>query len=276
MADAKDWTGQLGAKWAEVIEAMDHQLAPAAQPGLAALAAQPGERVIDLGCGGGPTSLEIARSVGSEGAVLGLDISPDLLGIARTRAAGVAQLDFVQGDAASHAFGADRWDALYSRFGCMFFDDPVAAMTHLRAALRPGGRTALTVWAEPQHNPWAMIPANAATEVLGEAEKPAPGAPGPFGWATHEIFMPILDGAGWREIAIEEHDIEMEIGLGTGDPVTRAIELACQIGPMARRLEEHPAAEADLRRVLAPKFASHVRDGSVRLPGRIRVIIARA
>ena len=277
MVSATEWSGEQGKKWAETVEAMDRQLAPATGPGMKRLAPRPGERIIDLGCGGGPTSLELARLVGQSGRVLGLDISPDLLAVARARAEGVGHLAFAEGDAARHAFEPAAWDALYSRFGTMFFDDPPAALAHLREALVPGGRAVLTVWAEPKHNLWAMLPANAASEVIGPAEKQPPGAPGPFGWATSEIFLPILEAAGWEEIDAIEHDIEMELAFGSAsDPVTRAVELACRIGPLARRLREAPEAEAELRRVLAGKFAEHVREDKVMLAGRIRTIRARA
>ncbi|MEM7240492.1 MAG: methyltransferase domain-containing protein, partial [Pseudomonadota bacterium] len=128
MADARDWAGELGTKWATQIEPMDRMLAPATQHALDALGATAGERVIDLGCGGGPTSLKIADAVGQNGQVLGIDISPDLVAIARTRAAATSNARFEVADAGEHAFGEGDWDALFSRFGCMFFDVPAAAM----------------------------------------------------------------------------------------------------------------------------------------------------
>lgn len=277
MVGAKDWTGEQGAKWAGAIGPMDRQLGPATHHAMAALAAQPRERVIDLGCGGGSTSLEIAAAVGSQGAVYGVDISPDLVGIARARGADTDHLTFEIADAAAHPFESQSWDALFSRFGCMFFDDPVPALANLRAALKPGGRAALTVWAEPKDNPWAMIPARAAAQVLGSAEKLPPGAPGPFGWATPEIILPILEGAGWRDISFTEHDIDCPISPeGAEDPVNEAIDHAAHIGPLARRLEEAPGAMNEIRPILADALAPLVRDGVVYVPGRIRVITATA
>lgn len=276
MADKRDWAGQQGAKWAKLIATMDRQLIPAAKPGLEALAARAGERVIDLGCGGGPTSLMLAEQVGAEGRVLGVDISRDLLEIARSRAEGVAQVAFAEADAGSHAFEEGGWDALYSRFGCMFFDDPPAAMANLRHALVPDGRAVLTVWAEPKRNPWAMLPARAAAEVLGPAEKMPPGAPGPFGWCEPGIFEPILAQAGFADVTWIEHEIEMQIGMdGAADPVTRAVDLACAIGPLASRLKDAPEAEGDIRPILADLMRPHIRDDAVRLPGVVRVIHAR-
>ncbi len=277
MVSARDWSGEQGSKWADAIDPMDRQLAPATRHAMAALAAQPGERIIDLGCGGGPTSLEIAGVVGAQGAVLGVDISPDLVRIARSRGADIGHLSFEIADAAAHPFDAQGWDAVFSRFGCMFFDEPVAALANLRAGVKPGGRAVLTVWTEPKHNPWAMIPARAAAQVLGSAEKMPPGAPGPFGWATPEIFMPILEDAGWRNIAFEEHDIECPVSPdGAADPVASAIDHAARIGPLSSRLKEAPEAIHEIRPILAEALEPMVREGVVMLPGRIRVITAVA
>ncbi|MEM7176494.1 MAG: methyltransferase domain-containing protein [Pseudomonadota bacterium] len=277
MAGATEWSGEQGAKWAAAIDPMDRQVAPATQHAMAALAARPGERIIDLGCGGGATSLEIAEAVGAQGAVFGVDISPDLVEIARSRGAQIDHLTFEVADAATHPFQEQGWDAVFSRFGCMFFDEPAEALANLRAGVKADGRAVLTVWAEPKHNPWAMIPARAAAQVLGPAEKVPPGAPGPFGWATPDIFMPILQDAGWRDIAFEEHEIECPIGPeASTDPVASAIDHAARIGPMARRLEEAPEAIHQIRPILADALAPMVRDGAVYLPGRIRVISATA
>lgn len=274
MADSKDWAGDLGATWAETIEAMDAQLAPATEHGLSALAAQPGERIIDLGCGGGPTTLQIADEVGPEGHVMGLDISPALASIAASRGEALAQMEVVVADAATFAFETAAYDALFSRFGCMFFDEPIAAFQNLRGALKTGGRAVFTVWAEPKYNPWAMIPASVGHEILGPAEKLPPGAPGPFGWATPEIFEPILSGAGFADLSYTEHEIEMAVGYGSDeDPIDRAVALAARIGPLARRLEEAPPEmAAKVLPVLRAKMTPFVKGGRVVLNGRIRVI----
>ncbi|MEM0944646.1 MAG: methyltransferase domain-containing protein [Pseudomonadota bacterium] len=276
MAERNEWSGDLGAAWAGINAAMDAQLAPVLGPAIQALAPKPGERIIDLGCGGGASSLEIAHAVGPEGRVLGLDISPDLAEIARARGRDLPQLEIVTGDAARHPFETP-FDALFTRFGCMFFEDPPAAMGHLRQGLRPGGRALLTVWAEPEHNPWAMVPAKAAAMVLGPAEKLPPGAPGPFGWASPAIFEPILAAAGFRDLTVAEMEVEMEIGHGGGsDPVARAVAAMTTMGPLGRRLQEAPEAKEEASAVLAGLLAAHIRDGAVRLGGRIRLLSAIA
>jgi SAM-dependent methyltransferase len=278
MAEAAEWIGDLGRKWAARIEAMDRQLAPCGTVGLAELGPRPGERILDLGCGGGPTTLPIADAVGPGGHVTGADISPDLLAIARRRAAGRGNVDFIEADAGLHRFTPPPYDALFSRFGCMFFADPVAAFVNLRGALRPGARAVMVVWNDPKANPWAMVPARVAAEFLGPAEPMAPGAPGPFGWADPGIFGPILRGAGFSDVAWRAAPVEMEMGEGDDpDPVARAVSIACRIGPLGRRLADAPeGAEARLRPRLAEEFARYVRDGAVRVPGLLWVVTARA
>ncbi|MEM9043147.1 MAG: methyltransferase domain-containing protein [Pseudomonadota bacterium] len=278
MADSKDWAGELGTTWADTIDEMDAQLAPATAHGLTALAAQPGERIIDLGCGGGPTTLRIAEAVGQTGHALGVDISADLAAIASTRGAALSQMRIKVADAATHDFGETRFDALFSRFGCMFFDKPVAAFQNLHKALKPAGRVVLCVWAEPKYNNWAMIPASAGNEVLGPVEKLPPGAPGPFGWATPDIFLPILEGAGFHEITYHEHSVRMASGYGAApDPVDRAIALIERIGPLASRLKEEPKGTIDLLRpTLKEKLTPLVEDDHVVYSGMIRVIQAIA
>ncbi len=179
MAEEEFWAGEMGRTWAGRAEALDRQLAPAGEAGLAALATRPGEHVLDLGCGAGASTAEIAGAVGPEGRVVGVDISADLLAIARARREN-AGVEFIEGDAARLPLGEAVFDAMFSRFGCMFFGDPPAAYAHLRTSLKPGARVVLVAWREIAMNPWAAVPVAVGAETLGPAEPPAPGAlPGP-------------------------------------------------------------------------------------------------
>jgi len=281
MAQAFEWAGQMGREWSLRGEALDRQLAPAGAVGLAALAPQPGESILDLGCGGGATTARIVEAVGAPGAVTGIDISPDLLAVARARPGNEAAT-FIEGDAQGWNFEAAAYDALFSRFGCMFFADPPAAYANLRRALRPGARMVLTVWRDLGANPWAALPAAVATEVLGPAEdqflSAAPGAPGPFAWADPAIFRPILEGAGFTALEWREEPITLQIGeVGEASPVARAVAMLTRIGPAARRLRGQPeAARVAVAERLAPALEPFVSDGWVRMPGMIWVIRARA
>ncbi len=277
MAEAQEWAGQMGREWARRVEALDRQLAAAGALGLAALAPRPGERILDLGCGAGATTARIVTAVGPEGAATGLDISPDLLAVARARPGNEAAV-FLEGDAQDWRFDEAVFDALFSRFGCMFFADPPAAYANIRRALKPGARVVLTAWRDLGANPWAALPAGVGAEVLGPAEPMAPGAPGPFAWADPMIFRPILEGAGFTGLEWKEEPIMLQVGeAGEADPVARAVAMLMRIGPAARRLKGQPeAARAAVAGRLAPVLEPFVSDGWVRMPGLIWVIRARA
>ncbi|GMG81899.1 methyltransferase domain-containing protein [Paralimibaculum aggregatum] len=277
MADMNDWEGRLGRAWAELNAATDRQLAEVAEILAARLEPHPGERVLDLGCGAGTTSAGLAAAVAPGGMVTGLDISPDLLALARQRHAGVPGLAFVEADAARHAFPPAGFDALHSRMGCMFFDDPAAAFANIRTGLIPGARIAMAAFADPADNPWATVPIEAAAPLL-EPTPPAPGVPGPFAWSDPAVFQAALAAAGFREIAHEPREVRFAIGVdGPGSPVDRAIALMTRIGVLARRLAVAPeGTEARLRPLLEAALAPHVDGDWVRLPARFWLITARA
>ena len=277
MSEGFEWAGAMGREWTRHQEALDRQLAAAGEAGLRALASKAGEQVLDLGCGAGATSAEIARAVGPEGHVTAIDISPDLLAVARARP-GCERVTFLEGDAAAWPFPERAFDALFSRFGCMFFDKPVAAFANLRRAMRPEGPAVLVTWREMPLNPWAAVPTAIGAELLGPAEPAAPGTPGPFAWAAPEVFRPILEGAGFTGLAWEEHRITLTIGAeGEADAASRAAALLTRIGPLARRLRNQPdeLREAAMER-LRPRLEPYVHEGWVRMPGTIWVIRARA
>nr|NIP77423.1 methyltransferase domain-containing protein [Xanthomonadales bacterium] len=178
MVEAEQWAGDMGREWSLRAEALDRQLAPAGEAGMRVLAPQPGERILDLGCGSGATTEALSRAVAPDGHVTGVDISADQIAVARARP-GNAGAAFIVGDAQNHPFEVATFDALLSRFGCMFFDEPVAAFTNLRRALMPGARAVLLAWRAMAMNPWAAVPTQVGAEVLGPVDPPPPGAPGP-------------------------------------------------------------------------------------------------
>ncbi|MEO1725165.1 MAG: class I SAM-dependent methyltransferase [Pseudomonadota bacterium] len=276
------WQGAMGQKWARHLEAMEAQCAIGLTLGLAALAPVRGERVLDIGCGGARTTRAIAEAVGAEGRVLGLDISPDLVPEARAHLSGLAQAEVMLADAGAHPLEPGGWDAIFSRFGVMFFDDPPATFRALHGALRQGGRAVMVVHGARGASPWAMLPMAAAAEVLGPPEPSPPGAPGPFGWESPEIFVPILEAGGFAEIGWETHAVEMPMGVGLAeDPVEAALLLIRQLGSVARWLATMEEAAADrawteIAERLRPALAAKVQDGAVSLGGQLHVITARA
>jgi len=251
-AQAAYWNDVAGRSWAEFQEGLDRQVAPLGRRAMAALALMPGQRVLDIGCGAGETSVELARAVGAGGSVLGVDLSEPLLEIARRRSAGMEGLDVTQGDAQTFPFEPGAFDAAFSRFGVMFFDDPTAAFANIRRALKPGGRVAFVCWRKPDENPIMRLPMEAAAPVVPPTSPPEPGAPGPFAFANPDRLRGILTNAGFADVEITPHDEKV----GSGDLET-ALALALRIGPLGAILRETPGLrEAVLPRVRAA-LAAH-------------------
>ena len=151
----EDWAGEMGARWLANLNGFENTIAPAGEDLLAHAAYQPGERVVDIGFGGGATSLAIAKAVAPGGEVVGIDISPDLAAATtrRAAAAGIANVRFICADAATVSVADAPFDRLCSRFGSMFFSEPVPAFANLRGLLKPGGRIDLAVWGRRSRTP---------------------------------------------------------------------------------------------------------------------------
>ena len=272
------WNGDVGRIWVDMQERMDAALAPVASALLDAAAACPGERVLDVGCGTGATTLALAAAVAPGGHVVGADISAPLLDLARDRAAATSAA-FVEVDAASFATSL-RFELIVSRFGVMFFDDPVAAFANLRALAEPGGRLAFACWRAPADNRWATLPLRALDGLLTVPPPGDPHAPGPFAFADAVRVVAILDRAGWRDAVAVPFDFAMRMGDGP-DPATAAADFALRIGPAARAIEDAraqgPAVDQDrIAATLAHAFAGEMADGAVHLPAAVWLVTARA
>lgn len=269
----KDWNGSVGERWAAEQERTDRLIRAFGEAALAAGRASPGDRVLDVGCGCGDTSLALAKAVGPAGRVVGLDVSAPMLAVARDRAKHEANLAFIEGDA-SCAPLPGPFDLLFSRFGVMFFDDPAAAFAHMRSAMAPDGRLAFVCWASARDNAWAALPAQAARGVAGgEAAPSDPHAPGPFAFGDPDHVSRILGMAGWRDIAIEQFESLMFLG----STARSAAEGAARIGPASRvardaGVEKLPAIVDAIEAALSPHAAA---DGSVSLPGRTWIATAK-
>jgi SAM-dependent methyltransferase len=267
-----DWNGAVGEKWAADQERTDQLIKVFGDSVLEVAKAAAGESVIDIGCGCGATSLDVARSVGPAGRVLGVDVSAAMLAIARRRAEGIPHLTFAEADA-SRADLNGPFDLMVSRFGVMFFDDPPAAFSHMRKALKAGGRLAFTCWQSAARNPWAILPAQAARKAAGIEGAPVdPHAPGPFAFGDADRLRGILSQAGFSHIAIEPFEAPMYLGSSSRS----AAEGAIRIGPASRVVrevgpEKLPAIADAIDAVLAP-FATA--DGSIALPGRTWIVTA--
>jgi SAM-dependent methyltransferase len=237
--------------------------------------AKAGERIVDVGCGCGATSLAFAQKVGQTGRVLGIDISAPMLARARQNAPAEMPVEFVLADATVYPFDQASFDLLVSRFGVMFFAQPALSFANLRKALRPSGRLAFACWREPRDNPWLMMPLQAVYKHVPKLPQLGPEDPGPFAFASEARVTRILGEAGFSGIKMEQCDLSLDVAIGRG--LEAAVESALEIGPASRALQDQPpdiraAATHSIREVLAP-FA---KGQAVPLPGSIWLVTASA
>jgi SAM-dependent methyltransferase len=248
------WNGPAGQFWTERQDAMDTVLAPVSAAVVHAAAAKAGEHVIDVGCGCGATALDMAQQVGAQGSVLGIDISEQMLARARQRVPTGAAVTFLHADATTHAFKPASADLLVSRFGVMFFAEPVRAFGNLRAALKPGGRVAFACWRAPKLNPYFVVPLTAAYRHVPKLPEVGPDDPGPFSFHNEERVQRILREAGFAGVAMTPVDLTLDVARGQG--LDAAVQNALEIGPAHRALMDQPeaarlAAAAEIRTALA-------------------------
>jgi SAM-dependent methyltransferase len=252
-AQAEFWNGPVGRRWRDAQDTQDQVLRPVSDRLLTAASPRPGERVIDVGCGCGVTTIDFAARVAPHGEVLGLDISDPMLARARERAPTGLTLRFALADAAVHHMTPGWADLAVSRFGVMFFADPVLAFANLRNGLRPGGRLAFACWRAAKFNPFFVVPLRAAAKHAPPLPEIGPEEPGPFSFADEARVMRVLAAAGFEDIVLEPHDFDLDIAIGRG--VDAAVASALTIGPTSRMLENQSeevraAAAADIRAAL--------------------------
>ena len=266
-APTHDWNGDSGARWAANLARLDLMLEDFGSAAIAAAKAQPGEQILDIGCGSGTSTFALAQRVGPTGHVLGVDISEQLVEMARAATPDGASVAFRCADAATAALPQGQFDLLFSRFGVMFFDDPVAAFAHMRGALRPGGRAAFICWRGAQENDWVRLPMAAIRDIVQPA--PAdPNAPGPFAFGDRQRLADILAAAGFTAIDIAPFDTTLSYGRGASREaaVDDALDMAFQVGPLSRAL-------ADQSDDVRGRAADTVRAAFAKRPGETSVLI---
>ena len=269
------WNGDAGRHWTDRQSVQDVLLAPVTEKLIARVAARPGQRILDIGCGTGAISMALARQVAPSGHVLGIDISVPMLERARQLTGRELPADYVLADATVYPFDPESFDVLVSRFGVMFFADPVLSFRNLRRSLRPKGRLVFACWREPRENGWMMAPLMAVYKHVPKLPPVGPEEPGPFAFADDARVKRILAEVGFVDIEMEACPLTFDVAAGRG--LEAAIEGALEIGPAHRALEGHPqqvvaAAIQSIREALTP----FVKGQSVLLPGAIWLVTAHA
>jgi SAM-dependent methyltransferase len=267
------WNGPAGQRWLDRQQTQDALLAPIADVLLDRVAPRVGEIVLDIGCGCGTTSIALARCVAPSGHVLGIDVSAPMLGRARQLAPPGLPVEFALADATAYPFETGRADLLYSRFGVMFFADPVRSFANMRRGLRDGARLAFACWREPRENPWLLLPLQEAYRHVPRLPEVGPEDPGPFSFAAERRVRGILGRAGFSAIDLEP--IDLSIDLANGGGLDAAVDTALGIGPASRALDGQPAqlraAAADSIRAA---LAQHQVGSAVPLPAAFWIVTA--
>jgi ubiquinone/menaquinone biosynthesis C-methylase UbiE len=273
------WNGEAGSNWSERDDQMSAMLRPLGAEAIERAAPEAGEWVLDIGCGCGDTTVELAWAVGSSGGALGVDISAPMLVTANQKIDSLAEelrdgITFKLADASSHDFAPATFDLLFSRFGVMFFADPAAAFANMRGALKPGGRLTFLCWGPVDQNDWIMVPMKAARAHLPPPEPMEPGAPGPFAFADTAYVTKILQTAGFTDIDFEATEPTMK--MGDGESLDASVEFFMELGPVSGGLVDQPESVRNaVRESVLAAVSDRYLDGYVQLPGKCWLVTAR-
>jgi SAM-dependent methyltransferase len=270
-AQAQYWNETMGPVWAELQDQLDRQTAPLGLEAMRILSPDFGESVLDIGCGCGQSTIELARRVGPGGSVTGVDISRPMLERARLRPvpSDAARPRFREVDVQTGDLG--EFDAAFSRFGVMFFADPTAAFANIHRALKPGGRLAFVCWRALAENALMRIPAEAAAPLLPPMPPSDPEAPGPFAFANPDRVRRILRDAGFIDVAVEAFDAEVG-----GADLDRTLALNLRIGPLGAALRQNPGLKDTVIGAVRAAISPYLTPAGVFMPAAVWIVSARA
>jgi SAM-dependent methyltransferase len=254
------WNGANGNAWVQAQQVLDQMFLPIEELLVAAVADSGASHTLDVGCGAGSTTLAIARLPGAQRRSVGIDLSQPLLELAKQRAeqAGSAA-QFLHADVQRHDFAGAYFDAIVSRFGVMFFDDPLAAFANLRGAARAGARLCCVVWRSAEDNPFLTAAERAVASVLPDLPTRRQQGPGPFAFADAAQVRQLLLDSGWREPQLQPLDIACRF------PEAELFHYLSHIGPVSTALPGLDVAKrAEVYALLGKAFQGYVDDGQVR------------
>ncbi|WP_299660485.1 class I SAM-dependent methyltransferase [uncultured Ruegeria sp.] len=268
---------EMGGRWLTFEDQLDHLFSPVLDLLLDRAALIRGMRVVDIGCGTGASALTVAQQIGPEGDVLGVDISEQFLERARKRAdqAKLSNLNFKYADAQVAEISPGDCDALISRFGVMFFSDPVAAFANMARALKPGGQITFAAWGGLSENPWFKTPHLAAVKQLGQPPKVDRNAPGPLAFHDRDRVSDLMSRAGLADIKVEA----IPLTLAAPSSAKEAATLCTRVGPAARVIAHFEGVQDDVDAIInavADEFGAYRTPDGIRVPAVINLLQARA
>jgi len=225
------WNGPAGRAWVEVQNVLDGMFQPFEDRLVEVAASAPGQ-VLDIGCGTGSTTLAIARQLGARGCATGIDISAPMIAAAQARAErGGVPADFICTNAQTHVFEPASFDRIVSRFGVMFFDDPVRAFANLRQAARESAELRFAAWRGAEENPFMTTAERAAAHLLPALPVRRPGAPGQFAFADRNRVQAILEESGWTQVDVQPLDVTCTL------PERELVRYLSWLGPVGVMLQ---------------------------------------
>ena len=249
---------------AEVADLLDLQLSPLGLAAMDALAPQSGQTIVDIGCGAGQTVQQLASRVGSLGQVIGVDIGPGVLEVARSRTAGLSQVQLIQADAAVLALPDEMADGIYSRFGVMALDDPVAAFANFRRITRAGGRLAFVCWRSLEENELDLVPLQAAGLDI-------PIDKTPFKFERRDYLLEVLRSAGYANIEIEAFNARVSSG-----NLDAMMTVLTKVGPLGKLLRETPALLSSVEPRVRAALIDYAGDRDISLKAATWIVSAAA
>ncbi|MEM0929844.1 MAG: class I SAM-dependent methyltransferase [Pseudomonadota bacterium] len=265
------WNGEMGETWATGQDFFDEMLQPFEALLVEEVEQLAPQSVLDVGCGNGSTTLAIKRNLPQQAVCTGIDISKPMLANARRRA--VEQdldVQFILADAAAHTFGDDAYDVIASRFGVMFFSDPVAAFANLRHAAAHSASLRLIVWRSPEENEFMTAAARAAAPFLPDASPPDPAAPGPFAFGDADRVRSYLEQSGWGEVDLVPHDVLCAF------PEAHLDLFFTKVARLRHDLDQlSDDVRSEVQQAVRKAYEPYTSDNEVRFTGRCWVIRAR-
>ena len=225
------WNEKKGEIWVSLESKIDKMLGPLGDQAIKILKPKVGEKILDIGCGTGSTSQTLSKLVGESGIITGIDISKPILNFAQKQKENkkIKNINFIQADAQNHQFSDLNFDAVFSRFGIMFFEDPISAFKNIKKSLSCNGRLTFVCWSKREDNDWINLSSNVASQFLELPPKANPKEPGPFAFEDYFYIEEILTKSGWKNIKIKAYKQNIVIG----KTLDYAADFLSRMGPMS-------------------------------------------